>query len=64
MRMKLEAIDGIELAGEKKIWEYIESIYQTSNPNYIRRHKYWTLKQKKGETTSEFLDRLKLELIE
>ena len=64
MRMKLEAIDGIEHAGEKKIWEYIESIYQTSNPNYIRRHKCWGLKQNKGELTSEYSDRLKLEFIE
>ena len=50
MRMKLEAINGIEDAGEKKIWEYIESIYQTTNPNYIRRHKCWGLKQKKRGT--------------
>merc|ERR1712237_269541 len=35
MRMKLEAINGIENLGEAKIWETIESIYQTSN----RRHK-------------------------
>ena len=44
MRMKLEAINGIESAGEVKIWEYIESIYQTTNPGYIRRHKCWGLK--------------------
>ena len=29
MKSKLEAIEGIETAGEKKIWDYIESIFQT-----------------------------------
>ena len=64
MKTKLEAIEGIETAGEEKIWEYIEGIFQTSNPNYIRRQNCLTLKQKKGETTSEFSDRLKREFIE
>ena len=32
MRTKLEAVNGIEELGEVKIWELIESIYQTSNP--------------------------------
>ena len=64
MKTKLEAIEGIETAGEQKIWEYIEGIFQTSNPNYIRRQNCLTLKQKKGETTSEFSDRLKREFIE
>ena len=64
MKTKLEAIEGIETAGEEKIWEYIEGIFQTSNPNYIRRQDCLTLKQKKGETTSEFSDRLKKEFIE
>ena len=64
MKSKLEAIEGIETAGEKKIWEYIESIFQTSNPNYIRRQDCLTLRQKKGETTSEFSDRFKKEFIE
>ena len=56
MRMKLEAINGIEKIGEAKIWDAIESIYQTTNPGYIRRHKCFGLKQKKGELTSEFSD--------
>merc|ERR1711888_105125 len=64
MKSKLEAIEGIEEAGEEKIWEYIEGIFQTSNPNYIRRQDCLTLRQKKGETTSEFSDRLKKEIIE
>merc|ERR1711895_353156 len=64
MKTKLEAIEGIETAGEEKIWEYIEGIFQTSNPNYIRRQDCLTLRQKKGETTSEFSDRLKKEFIE
>ena len=64
MKSKLEAIEGIETAGEKKIWDYIESIFQTSNPNYIRRQDCLTLRPKKGETTSEFSDRLKREFIE
>ena len=64
MKNKLEAIEGIETAGEKKIWSYIEQIFQTSNPNYIRRQDCLTLKPKKGETTSEFSDRLKREFIE
>merc|ERR1711984_52188 len=48
MGQKLEAINGIE----------------TTNPGYIRRHKCFGLKQKKGELTSEFSDRLKLEFVE
>merc|ERR1711888_372703 len=64
MKTKLEAIEGIETAGEKKIWDYIETIFQTSNPNYIRRQDCLTLRQKKGETTSEFSDWLKREFIE
>ena len=64
MRTKLEAINGIEDLGEVKIWEAIEAIYQTSNPGYIRRHKCYGLKKIKGEMTSEYSDRLKLEFVE
>ena len=64
MRTKLEAINGIEELGETKIWELIEGIYQTSNPGFIRRHKCYELKPIKGELTSEFSDRLKLEFEE
>ena len=39
-------------------------IYQTSNPGYIRRHKCYGLKKIKGEMTSEYSDRLKLEFVE
>merc|ERR1711895_44984 len=63
MKNKLEVIEGIETAGEEKIWSYIEQIFQTSNPNYIRRQDCLTLKPRKGETTSEFSDRLKREFI-
>ena len=64
LKMKLEAIEGIEKAGEDKIWEHIEAIFQTSHPTYIRRQQCLSLKQRKGETTSEFSDRLKREFIE
>ena len=64
MKAKLEAIEGIETAREEKIWSYIEQIFQTSNPNFIRRQNCLTLKPNKGETTSEFSDRLKREFIE
>merc|ERR1712055_320605 len=37
MRVKLEAVKGIQKMGETKMWELIESIYQGSNPGYIRR---------------------------
>ena len=50
LKTKLEAIEGIEKAGEDKIWEHIEAIFQTSHPNYIRRQNCLSLKQKKGET--------------
>ena len=39
MRIKLEAVTGVQQMGETKIWELIESIYQGSNPGYIRRLK-------------------------
>ena len=64
MRTKLEAVNGIEELGEVKIWELIESIYQTSNPGFIRRHKCYGLEPIKGELTSDFADRLKLEFEE
>ena len=64
MRNKLEAINGIENLGEAKIWDAIESIFQTSNPGYIRRHKCYGLKRINGELTSEYSDRLKREFVE
>ena len=61
MRVKLEAVSGIEEMGETKIWQLIENIYQTSNPGFIRRLKCYELDMIKGELTSDFADRLKLE---
>ena len=52
MKTKLEAIKGIETAGEEKIWEYIEGIFQTSNPNYIRRQDCLTLRKKEKPRVS------------
>ena len=60
MRVKLEAVKGIQQMGETKIWELIENIYQGSNPGYIRRLKCYELKMIKGELTSDFATRLKL----
>merc|ERR1712030_136658 len=56
MQTKLEAVNGIEELGEVNIWELIESIYQTSNPGFIRRHKCYGLEPIKGELTSNFAD--------
>ena len=64
MKNKLGAIENIEKAGEVKIWSYIEEIFQTSNPNFIRRQNCLTLKPIKGERHSEFSDRLKREFID
>ena len=64
LKTKLEAIQGIEKAGEEVIWEHIEAIFQTSHPTYIRRQQALSLKPRKGETTSEFSDRLKREFVE
>ena len=64
MRVKLEAVNGIEEMGENKIWQLIENIYQTSNPGYTRRLKCYELEMIKGELTSDFADRLKLEFEE
>ena len=41
MRLKLESIKGVREAGEEKLWEIIEGIYQESNPTYIRRVKVY-----------------------
>ena len=64
MRVKLEAVSGIEEMGETKIWQLIENIYQTSNPGFIRRLKCYELETIKGELTSDYADRLKLEFDE
>ena len=61
MRLKLEAIDGVKDLGESKLWEKIEGIYQDSNPMFIRRLKVYELKMKKGDQTSDFATRLKLD---
>ena len=64
MRVKLEAVSGIEEMGETKIWQLIENIYQTSNPGFIRRLKCYELDMIKGELTSDYADRLNLEFDE
>ena len=51
MRIKLEAVTDVQQMGETKIWELIESIYQGSNPRYIRRLKCYELEMFKGELT-------------
>ena len=35
MRIKLEAVTGIQQMGESKIWDVIESIYRGINPRYV-----------------------------
>ena len=42
-------------------WEKIEAIYKDSNPMYIRRLRVYELEMKKGEMTSDFATRLKLD---
>ena len=61
MRLKLEAITGVREAGERKLWDIIEGIYQDSNPTYIRRLKVYELQMIKGEQASDFATRLKLD---
>ena len=61
MRLTLEAIDGVHELGETKLWEKIEAIYKDSNPMYIRRLRVYELEMKKGEMTSDFATRLKLD---
>ena len=41
MRLKLESIKGVRQLGEEKLWEIIESIYQETNPTYMRKIKRW-----------------------
>ena len=64
MKAKLDAIEGIETAGAAKIWEHIDLIFQASNPKFLRRQKCLEAKRTKGETTSDFSNRLKSEFIE
>ena len=61
MRLKLESINGVREAGEEKLWEIIEEIYQESNPTYIRRVKVYELQMNKGELCGDFATRLKLD---
>ena len=61
MWLKLESITGVREAGEHKLWEIIEGIYQDSNPTYIRRLKVYELQMIKGEQAGDFATRLKLD---
>ena len=54
MRLKLESITGVREAGEQKLWEIIEEIYQESNPTYIRRVKVYELQMNKGKLCGDF----------
>ena len=61
MKQPLEAMEDIYKLGEKKIWERIEDIYIQSNPLFLRRAKCYENKPVKGEPTSEFATRLKMQ---
>merc|ERR1711895_319453 len=61
MRLTLEAIDGVHELGEEKLWDKMESIYKDSNPIYVRRLRVYENEIKKGEMTSDFATRLKLD---
>ena len=54
MRLKLESINGVREAGEEKLWEIIEEIYQESNPTYVRRVKVYEMQMNKGELCGDF----------
>ena len=61
MRLKLESIKGVREVGEEKLWDIIESIYQETNPTYIRRVKAIEMVMEKGELCGYYFTRLKLE---
>ena len=61
MRLTLEAIDNVRELGEEKLWDKIESIYKDSNPIFVRRLRVYENEIKKGEMTSDFATKLKLD---
>ena len=61
MKLPLEAIDNLHQLGEERLWDKIESIYKDSNPIFVRRLRCYESEIKKGELTSEFATRLKLD---
>ena len=59
MQKKLQKIKGMKKASEKDIWNEIEKIFLSSNPIYIRRVQALETRIIKGETVSDFYNRLK-----
>ena len=60
MKLSLEAMEDVYNLGEKRMWERIESIYTQLNPLFLRRAKCYESKPVRGELTSEFATRLKM----
>merc|ERR1711888_540096 len=59
MKTKLTNIKGIERMSPEKIWEQVEAMFLTSNPMYMRRIQAMETRIIKGETVSDYFNRLK-----
>ena len=59
MRTKLVNIKGIEKMSQENIWEQVEVMFLTSNPMYMRRIQAMETCIIKGETVSDYFNRLK-----
>ena len=59
MKTKLTNIKDIERMSPEKIWEQVEVMFLTSNPMYMRRIQAMETRIIKGETVSDYFNRLK-----
>ena len=59
MKMKLSNIKDIEKMTPEKIWEQVEVMFLTSNPMYMRCIQAMETKIVKGESVSDYFNRLK-----
>ena len=64
MKKKLDTVKGVKELGEEGIWEAIEKFWIETNPMFMRRLKAIDLKPEKGEETSDYYNRLKVQFEE
>ena len=64
MKKKLDTVKGVQEMGEEGIWDAIEKFWIESNPMFMRRLKAIDLKPEKGEETSDYYNRLKVQFEE
>ena len=64
MKKKLDTVKGVQEMGEEGIWDAIEKFCIESNPMFMRCLKAIDLKPEKGEETSDYYNRMKVQFEE